>query len=120
MVLIKDNHLATMEGPRRIEQAVKRSRQENPELKIEVEADTAIQAKQAVEAGADIVLLDNMNPAELEEAIQIIEGQAQTEASGGITIDNVHEIASTGVHFISIGAITHSAQAVDLSMEILQ
>ena len=120
MILIKDNHLASMEGPHRIEQAVKQARQANPKLKIEVEADTVVQAKQAAEAGADIILLDNMTPAELEKALRVIGEQTQTEASGGITIDNIREIARTGVQFISIGAITHSAQSVDLSMEISQ
>ncbi len=120
MFFIKDNHLASMEGPHRIQQAVDQVRQANPNVKIEVEADTIIQAKQAADAGADIILLDNMTPEEVNEALKEIGERAQTEASGGITIDNIHEFAQTGVQFISIGAITHSARSVNLSMEISQ
>lgn len=120
MIFIKDNHLASMEGPHRIEKAVKQARQANPEIKIEVEADTAVQAKQAAAAGADIILLDNMTPVEIKEALRAIGEQTQTEASGGITINNIQDFAQTGVQFISIGAFTHSAQSVDLSMEISQ
>lgn len=120
MFFIKDNHLASMEGPRRIQQAVDQARQINPNLKIEIEADTIIQAKQAADAGADIILLDNMTPKEIKEALKEIGNRAQTEASGGITIDNIREFAQTGVQFISIGAITHSASSVNLSMEISQ
>ena len=120
MFFIKDNHLASMEGPHRIQQAVDQARQANPNLKIEVEADTIIQAKQAADAGADIILLDNMTPEEIKEALKEIGKKAQTEASGGITIDNIHEFAQTGVQFISIGAITHSARSVNLSMEMAQ
>jgi len=109
-----------MEGPHRIQQAVDQARQINPNLKIEIEADTIIQAKQAADAGADIILLDNMTPDEIKEALKAIGKRAQTEASGGITIDNICEFAQTGVQFISIGAITHSASSVNLSMEISQ
>ena len=109
-----------MEGPHRIQQAVDQARQINPNLKIEIEADTIIQAKQAADAGADIILLDNMTPEEIKEALKEIGKRAQTEASGGITIDNIREFAQTGVQFISIGAITHSASSVNLSMEISQ
>jgi nicotinate-nucleotide pyrophosphorylase (carboxylating) len=74
----------------------------------------------AVNAGADCILLDNMAPGELREAVELIAGRAATEASGGITLDNVREVALTGVQFISIGYLTHSARAVDISLKIVR
>jgi nicotinate-nucleotide pyrophosphorylase (carboxylating) len=73
--------------------------------------------EQAVAAGADIILLDNMPPEMLREAVTIIDGRAQTEASGGVTLSTVHEIASTGVNFVSVGAITHSVRAIDIGLD---
>ena len=118
MMLIKDNHLAALSGDCRIAEAVRRARRASPDLKIEVEAETLEQAEQAVEAGADIVLLDNMTIEELRAAVKLINGRTQTEASGGITLDNIREVAETGVNYISAGALTHSARSVDISMEI--
>ena len=86
-------------------------------LKIEVEADTLEQVEQAADAGADIILLDNMNPVQLRLAVQKVKGRAQTEASGGVNPGNVRAIAGTGVDFISVGALTHSARAVDIGLD---
>jgi nicotinate-nucleotide pyrophosphorylase (carboxylating) len=119
MVLIKDNHLAALasEKPNPIAAAVRRAREAYPQLKIEVEADNLEQAQQAVEAGADIVLLDNMTPAELRASVAIAGGRAKTEASGGVSLASVGIIAETGVDFISVGALTHSARAVDIGLD---
>ena len=118
-VLIKDNHLVTLAGstPHPIAAAVHRARAYAPGAKVEVEADTVEAAAQAAEAGADIVLLDNMNPGQLREAVRVVAGRAQTEASGGITLDTVRAVAETGVDFVSVGALTHSARAVDLALD---
>lgn len=118
-ILIKDNHLAALaaEPPDPITAAVRRSRLLYPELLVEVEADTPAQAQLAAEAGADIVLLDNMTPDQLRESIQWIAGRSQTEASGGVRLDTVRDIALTGVDFISVGALTHSARSVDLALD---
>ena len=117
-VMIKDNHLVAVGG--NIKKAVKCTRENYPKFKIEVEADTVQQAKTAAEAGADIILLDNMSCEELSQSIELISGRSKTEASGGITIDTVREIAETGVDYISIGALTHSAPAVDIGFDFDQ
>jgi nicotinate-nucleotide pyrophosphorylase (carboxylating) len=119
MILIKDNHLAALRGaqPGAIAAAVQRAREKFPQLQVEVEADTLEQVEQATHAGADIILLDNMNPAQLRRAVQKVQGRAQTEASGGVSLANVRAIAKTGVDFISVGAITHSARAVDIGLD---
>ena len=117
-VMIKDNHLVAVGG--NIKKAVKCARENYPKLKIEVEADTVEQAKTAAEAGADIILLDNMSCKELSQSIELISGRSKTEASGGITMDTVREIAETGVDYISIGALTHSAPAVDIGFDFDQ
>lgn len=119
MVLIKDNHLAALRGaqPNAIAAAVLRARREYPALKIEVEADTLEQVVQAADAGAEFILLDNMNPDELREAVRLVAGRAKTEASGGVNLQTVRAIAGSGVDFISVGAITHSARAVDIGLD---
>jgi nicotinate-nucleotide pyrophosphorylase (carboxylating) len=119
LVLIKDNHLAALrnEKPNAIAAAVARAREKFPQLKIEVEADTLEQVEQAADAGADFILLDNMNPIQLRLAVQKVRGRAQTEASGGVNLANVHAIAEAGVDFISVGALTHSARAVDIGLD---
>jgi nicotinate-nucleotide pyrophosphorylase (carboxylating) len=119
MILIKDNHLLALqkEKPNAIAAAVARAREKFPKLQIEVEADTLEQVEQAADAGADMVLLDNMNLIQLRLAVQKIKGRAQTEASGGVNPANVHAIAETGVDFISVGALTHSARAVDIGLD---
>ena len=118
-VLIKDNHLVALrnEKPNAIAAAVLRARQKFPKLKVEAEADTLEQVAQAADAGADIILLDNMTTARLRQAVKIIRGRAKTEASGGVNLKTVHNIAATGVDFISVGAITHSARAVDIGLD---
>jgi nicotinate-nucleotide pyrophosphorylase (carboxylating) len=119
MILIKDNHLVALrnESPNAIAAAVQRARDKFPQLKIQVEADTLEQVDQAVAAGADFILLDNMNPIQLRLAVQKAKGRALTEASGGITLATVHATAETGVDFISVGALTHSARAVDIGLD---
>jgi nicotinate-nucleotide pyrophosphorylase (carboxylating) len=121
MVLIKDNHLAVPQirdaAPNAIAVAVRLARKKFPQLKTEVEADTLEQVEQAADAGADVVLLDNMNPAQLRLAVKKVKGRAKTEASGGINLANVRAIAKTGVDFISVGALTHSAHAVDIGLD---
>ena len=121
MILIKDNHLIALqnEQPNAIAAAVTRARKKFPKLKVEVEADTLEQVAQAVAAGADIILLDNMTPAQLRQAVKIVRGRAQTEASGGVNLKTVRAIARTGVDFISVGAITHSARAVDIGLDFI-
>ena len=120
MVMIKDNHLAALRGePKPIATAIKRAREKFPNLKIEVEADTLEQAMQATNAGADIILLDNMTPDQLRTAVEQTAGRCQLEASGGITLENIHAIAETGVDFISVGALTHSSPAADLALDWL-
>ncbi len=118
-VLIKDNHLVALRDarPNPIAAAVARARRACPGLLIEVEADTLEQVAQAVEAGADRVLLDNMPPATLRRAVRCVAGRAETEASGGITLRRVAAIARTGVDFISVGALTHSAPAADVGLD---
>lgn len=119
MVLIKDNHLAALSGakPNAVTAAVKQAREKYPQLKLEVEADTVEQVEQGVAAGADFILLDNMDLAQLESAVQKCKGRAKTEASGGVSLLTVRGIASTGVDFISVGALTHSARAVDIGLD---
>ena len=119
MVLIKDNHLAALrnESPNAIAAAVQRARASYPQLKVEVESDTLEQVEQAVAARADIILLDNMNLVQLRLAVQKCKGWAVTEASGGVTLAGVRAIAETGVDYISVGALTHSARAVDIGLD---
>jgi nicotinate-nucleotide pyrophosphorylase (carboxylating) len=115
-VLIKDNHLASVDGD--IALAVKRARAVGPMgIKIEVECDRIDQVRIAVDAGADVIMLDNMGLADLREAVEVVRGRAVTEASGGVTLDKVRLIAETGVNWISVGALTHSAPALDLALD---
>jgi nicotinate-nucleotide pyrophosphorylase (carboxylating) len=87
-------------------------------LKIEVEASNLKEVEEALEAKAEMILLDNMSVQEIREAVRLIAGRAEVEASGGVTLENVREIALTGVGFISVGALTHSVKALDLSLEV--
>lgn len=115
-VLIKDNHVAAAGG---ITPAVQAARSAAHHLlKIEVEVERLEQLEEALAAGADAVLLDNMTPAEMAEAVKVTAGRALLEASGGVRLETVAEIARTGVDLISVGRLTHSVPAVDLSMEI--
>lgn len=114
-ILIKDNHLAIAGS---VEEAVSRARAYAPTAWIEVECDTLAQLRAAIEAGVDEVLLDNMEPDMLRAAVAIVDGRCATEASGGITLATIAKVAATGVDSISVGALTHSAPATDLSLEI--
>ena len=119
-ILIKDNHLAALRSQGlNIKEIIAKARQNAPQrLPVEVEVRTVPEALEAVEAGADIVMLDNMNLEDMHKAVKSIHGRALIEASGGITLDNVRAVAETGVDFISIGALTHSARALDISLEL--
>lgn len=113
-VLIKENHIVAAGG---ITEAVKRARGYIPHtLKIEIETETLDQVKEAVAAGADIIMLDNMDLASMRTAVEFIAGRALVEASGGVNLQSVRGIADTGVDIISVGALTHSAPAMDISM----
>ena len=115
-VLIKDNHLAAVDGD--IALAVKRARAVAPEgIKVEVECDRLDQVRAAIDAGADIIMLDNMGLSDLRQAVQLVDGRAVTEASGGVKLDTVRAVAETGVNWISVGALTHSAPALDLALD---
>ncbi len=119
MVLIKDNHLTALRGakPNAIAAAVQRARNKFPNLKVEVEADTLGQVQQAVNARPDFILLDNMTRAQLRRAVKLVASRAKTEASGGVNLKHARAIAKTGVDFISVGALTHSARAVDIGLD---
>jgi nicotinate-nucleotide pyrophosphorylase (carboxylating) len=112
-ILIKENHAAIAGG---VGEAVRRAREAAPGLPLEVECRSLIEVDEALAAGAERILLDNMTPAQLREAVEVVAGRAELEASGGVTLEALPEIAGTGVHFISVGALTHSAPALDLSL----
>jgi len=113
-VLIKENHIAAAGS---ITTAIERARKRIPHtLKIEVETATLEDVAEALAAGADIILLDNMGLKQLEDAVAMIDGKAKAEASGGVNLETVRAIAETGVDLISVGALTHSCRAVDISM----
>jgi nicotinate-nucleotide pyrophosphorylase (carboxylating) len=119
MVLVKDNHLSAGAGFSGFVEAIRRLRQERPALRIEVEADKLEQVRSFLEIeGIDVILLDNMEPTEMREAVAAGKGKVKFEASGGITLKNVRRIAATGVDYISVGALTHSARSIDLSLEL--
>jgi len=114
-ILIKDNHIAYAGG---VSEAIRRVREAYPALWIEVECERLDQVREALDAGANELLLDNMDPATTAEAVKLAKGRAKTEASGGVTLETIGAIARTGVDSISVGAITHSAPAVDFSLEV--
>ena len=120
-VLIKDNHIAAGRlNELSLGDVVHQMRDTAPDAwEIEVEVETLEQVEEAVAAGADIVMLDNMTPSEMAEAVRVVGGRALTEASGGITLENVREVAATGVDRISVGALTHSVTGLDISLELL-
>ncbi|HMP77438.1 MAG TPA: carboxylating nicotinate-nucleotide diphosphorylase [Kiritimatiellia bacterium] len=116
LALIKDNHIRLAGG---VWAAVKRLRTQAPAgTRIEVECANLNQVREAIDAGADIIMLDNMMPSLMREAVRAINGRAQVEASGNIGLDTVRAVAETGVDFISIGRLTHSAPALDISMKV--
>lgn len=120
MILLKDNHLMAASGFSGLAAAIQRARAERPGVKIEIEADRLEQVRTFLELdGIDIILLDNMPPSEMREAVALGRKKGvKFEASGGATLKNIRQIAATGVDFVSVGALTHSARAIDLSLEL--
>ena len=119
MVMLKDNHLATAADFDGFAKSVRKFRESHPDIQIEIEADTLEQVHAFLEIdGIDVILLDNMTPAQIREAIALGKDKVKFEASGGVTLKNVRQIAATGVDYISIGALTHSPRAIDLSLEL--
>ena len=114
-VLIKDNHMRLAGG---VKEAVQRMKDADPEMPIEVEAQSLEQVDEAVAAGADIILVDNLPIEAIREAVKRINGRAKVELSGGVTLERIPELAKTGANYVSIGALTHSAPAADLSFEL--
>jgi nicotinate-nucleotide pyrophosphorylase (carboxylating) len=119
-VLIKDNHLASLRAMgMSLKDVVNKARQNVPAgITIEVEVTNSKEALEALKAGADIIMLDNMSINEMRQVVNLVSGQAKIEASGGIKLENVHQVAMTGVDIISVGALTHSYRALDISLEI--
>jgi nicotinate-nucleotide pyrophosphorylase (carboxylating) len=119
-ILVKDNHIAALRAlGMSLKDIVTKAKQHAPQgLMVEVEVKTTQEALDAVEAGADIVMLDNMSPEEMHRAVSLVSGRARIEASGGITLANVEDAARAGVDIISIGALTHSTKALDMSLEL--
>jgi len=117
-ILIKDNHIAAVGGS--VRESLRRARENAPRLvKIEVEVTSRAQAEQAISAGANILLLDNMDDEQIREVVALARGRVELEVSGGIEIERLSAIAKLGVDYVSMGALTHSARAVDLSLELL-
>ena len=114
-ILIKDNHIRLAGS---VSSAVTRMRKSNREMPTEVEAQSLAQVDEALRAGAEIILLDNLSTEDIIEAVKRCRGHAKTEISGGVTLERMHELAATGADYVSVGALTHSAPAVDLSFEI--
>ena len=114
-ILIKDNHIRLGGGVAEVVRKMKAARQEMP---IEIEAQSLQQVDEAIAAGADIILVDNLSIDEIREAVRRIAGRAKVEISGGVTLDRIPELASTGADYVSVGALTHSAPAADLSFEL--
>ena len=119
-ILIKDNHLAALrsQGLSMKDIIARAGQQTSDKLKIEIEVKSPREAAEAADAGADIIMLDNMNLDEMRQAVKLIEGRALVEASGGITLDEVRAVAETGVDLISVGALTHSPKALDMSLQL--
>ena len=116
-VLIKDNHIRVCGG---ISQAVKKARSTIPHtFKIEIEVKNLDEVREAVDSGVEVIMLDNMDIKEMKKAVQIVDKRTIIEASGGINLDNIVDVAKTGVDIISVGALTHSARAYDISMDIV-
>jgi nicotinate-nucleotide pyrophosphorylase (carboxylating) len=116
-ILIKDNHIRAAGG---VGQAMALLREKCPPMiKVEVEVTSVSEAQEALAAGATVIMLDNMAPAEMAEAVRVISRRALVEASGRVTLEGIREIAATGVDYISVGALTHSVKALDLSLEVV-
>lgn len=120
MVMVKDNHLAAQATLADLQAAIARFRTERPGVRVEVEADRIEQVRGFLTlTGIDVILLDNMSCAQLRECVALVAGRIPLEASGGVSLETVNAIAATGVDFISVGALTHSARAIDFSLELL-
>ena len=119
-ILIKDNHLAALRAlGMSLKDIIAKAKQNAPHgLKVEVEVNTIQEALDAVEAGADIIMLDNMSPDEMRRIVGLVSGRVKIEASGGITLANVRAVAETGINLISVGALTHSSKALDISLKL--
>jgi nicotinate-nucleotide pyrophosphorylase (carboxylating) len=119
-ILIKDNHLAALYAlGMSLKDIVARAKQNASQgLKVEVEVNTIQEALDAAEAGADIIMLDNMSPDEMRRIVSLVSGRVKIEASGGVTLTNVRAVAETGINLISVGALTHSSKALDISLEL--
>jgi nicotinate-nucleotide pyrophosphorylase (carboxylating) len=115
VAMVKDNHVAAAGS---VAAAVAAVRERAPRVPVQVEADTPAQALEAVEAGADFLLLDNMAPAQLREVVALVGGRAELEATGGLTLAVAREVAATGVDFLSVGALTHSSPILDLALDL--
>lgn len=115
MLMVKDNHI---QAARSLSLAVRRARQSYPDLQLEVEVDSLEHLKEALSLSVDRILLDNMDLAAIRQAVLLTENRVPLEVSGEVTLENVRQIAETGVHFISVGALTHSAPGLDISLEI--
>ena len=115
VAMVKDNHVAAAGS---VAAAVAAVRERAPRVPVQVEADTPVQAVEAVEAGADFLLLDNMAPAQLREVVALVAGRAELEATGGLTLAVAREVAATGVDFLSAGALTHSSPILDLALDL--
>jgi nicotinate-nucleotide pyrophosphorylase (carboxylating) len=121
MVMVKDNHLAADANLNHLRDRIRALKKERPKIRIELEADTLEQVRGFLSLDfVDVILLDNMTPTEMREAVRLGAGRVEFEASGGVTLETVRAIAETGVNFISIGALTHSAPAVDFSLELIE
>jgi nicotinate-nucleotide pyrophosphorylase (carboxylating) len=119
MVMVKDNHLAAASDLAQLQAAISKVKRERPHVRVELEADTVEQVRKFLTLeGVDIILLDNMTPAQLREAVSLRKPGVAFEASGGVNLQTVRQIAETGIDFVSVGELTHSARAVDLSLEI--
>jgi nicotinate-nucleotide pyrophosphorylase (carboxylating) len=114
-ILIKENHIAAAGG---LGEAVRRAREAAPSLLLEVEARSREEVEEALAAGAPRILLDNMTPAQLVEMVELVDGRAELECSGRVTLETIREYAATGVQFVSVGALTHSAPVLDLSLRL--
>lgn len=114
-ILIKDNHIRLAGG---VGAAVAATRRRSPGLRVEVEAQTLAEVDEALASGADIILVDNMGTADIRQAVSRAQGRAKIEISGGVTLDRIQELGATGADYVSVGALTHSAPAVDISFEI--
>jgi nicotinate-nucleotide pyrophosphorylase (carboxylating) len=119
-VMVKDNHLVASGSMEALQAAIDRVNQERPAVKVQLEADSLAQVKTFLDLrGVDMILLDNMSPALLREAVRLNAGRLFLEASGGITLSTIQDVAATGVDAISVGAITHSARALDLALDFV-